>query len=180
MLRVRSAAVLCVVALLSPAVAARQPSSQYDVKAAFLLNFVRFVEWPSTHHTPPLRICVLQPNPFGTRLQAVVAGEQWHGGSVDVRVVRDTRRTVGCHVLYVPEAATNRFVSGVTTLSRQPILTVGEHPRFLEQGGVIRLFIEENRVRFSINQKAAEKVGLVISSRLLRLARNVTGTTEVR
>lgn len=156
-------------------VAARQPSLEYDVKAAFVLNFVRFVEWPQARRAPPLRICVLQSNPFGDRLEAIVSDEQWQGGEMEVRVISEARRGADCHLLYVPEAAAERFERDVSALSGLPILTVGEHPRFLEQGGMIRLFLEENRVRFSINQKSADSVGLLISSRLLRLARTVIG-----
>jgi hypothetical protein len=168
--------VLGLLTLLSTATAARQRPLEYDVKAAFVLNFVRYVEWPSTHHVPPLRLCVLDTNPFGTRLQTVTSGEQWQGAGIDVRVVSGMREGAGCHLLYVPDTAAGRFVAGISALSGLPVLTVGEHERFLEQGGMIRLFVEENRVRFAINQKAADSVGLLISSRLLRLARMVIGS----
>jgi hypothetical protein len=162
---------------LAHAAGARQSSLEYDVKAAFVLNFVRYVEWPPTHRTPPLRICVLQTNPFDKRLETVVTGEQWQGGRIDVQLVPDVRPGIECHLLYVPESAADRFTDGVRALLKQPVLTVGESAGFLQQGGMIRLFVEENRVRFSINQKAAESAGLVISSRLLRLARTVVGST---
>jgi hypothetical protein len=169
----RLCTVVFLVALLSAAVAARQPSLEYDVKAAFVLNFVRYVEWPSQRKSPPLRICVLATNPFGDRLESVVSDEQWQGGGVEVRPVADMRAAAACHLLYVPRAAADRFAAGISAISGVAVLTVGEHDRFLEQGGMIHLFVEENRVRFSINQKAADLVGLQISSRLLRLARNV-------
>ena len=152
---------------------ARQPSAEYDVKAAFVLNFVRYVEWPQARRVPPLDACVLATNPFGDRLDAVVSGEQWQGGAIEVRLVQDMRRATDCHVLYVPDTAADRFASGVSAIAGLPVLTVGEHERFLEQGGMIRLFVEQNRVRFSINQRTADSAGLVISSRLLRLARSV-------
>ena len=175
-LRAGLCTVLCVVTLLSPAVGARQPSLEYDIKAAFVLNFVRYVEWPDTHRTPPLRVCILQPDPFRDRLDALVNGERWQGAAIDVRRVTDLRRSSDCHLLYVPEAAARRFPNALSAVAGQPILTVGEHERFLEQGGMIRLFREENRVRFSINQRAADAAGLTISSRLLRLARSVIDT----
>jgi hypothetical protein len=170
------AVLTCVALLWAVPLAARQPSLEYDVKAAFVLNFVRFVEWPQARRTPPLRICVLQSNPFGDRLDAIVTDEQWQGGEIDVRVIPELRRGTDCHLLYVPESAAQRFEREVSAVSGLPILMVGEHPRFLEQGGMIRLFLEGNRVRFSINQKSADSVGLLISSRLLRLARTVVGS----
>jgi hypothetical protein len=159
----------------SPTVAARQASLEYDIKAAFVLNFVRYVEWPAERRVPPLQICVLATNPFGNRLHDVVRGEQWQGGEVDVQVVADLRAAARCHLLYVPGTAAARFAREISAISGLPILTIGEHVGFLAEGGNIHLFIEENRVRFSINQKAADAVGLQISSRLLRLARNVIG-----
>ena len=168
---------LCFVIAAWPlALVAQQPSLEYDVKAAFVLNFARYVEWPTPRRTPPLQVCVLQSNPFGQRLEAVVAGEQWQGGTIDVRLVADMRSAAKCHLLYVPLAAGDRFSAGLSAVSGLPILTVGEHDGFLEQGGMIRLFLEENRVRFSINQRAADAAGLQVSSRLLRLARAVVGT----
>jgi hypothetical protein len=168
--------VLVLLAVMAPALAGQQTSLEYDVKAAFVLNFVRYVEWPSAQRTPPLQLCVLQRNPFGNRLEAVVNGEQWHGGTIRVRVVNDMRAAVDCHVLYVPASAADRFSLGVSAIAGLPILTVGEHAQFMPQGGIIHLFLEQNKVRFSINQRAADAVGLAVSSRLLRLARTVIGT----
>lgn len=179
MLRAGLCTVLCVT-LVSSATSARQPSLEYDIKAAFVLNFVRYVEWPAARRTPPLRVCTLQPNPFGDQLAALVSGEQWQGGAIDVQTITDVRGGTGCHLLYVPRAATGRFISALGALAGRPILTVGEHERFLEQGGMIRLFLDENRVRFSINQRAADTAGLAISSRLLRLARRVIDASEDR
>jgi hypothetical protein len=156
--------------------AARQRPLEYDVKAAFVLNFVRDVEWPAGNRTPPLRLCTLETNPFGTRLQALISGEQWEGAAIDVRVVGDMRRSGECHLLHVADGATERFMDGISALSGLPVLTVGEQEGFLERGGMIRLFVEDNKIRFSINQKAADAVGLLISSRLLRLARAVIGS----
>lgn len=172
MLPTRLLSVAVLLALAVPA-AGQQPTLEYDVKAAFILNFVRYVEWPPLERQPPLEICVLEPNPFGDRLTAVVAGEEWHGGAVHVRLLPDMRRATGCHLLYVPAAATARFTAGAGLVAARPILTVGEHERFLDQGGMLRLFVEENRVRFSVNQGSADRAGLQISSRLLRLARSV-------
>ena len=177
MVRGCASTVVLLLSVMPDMTAARQRPLEYDVKAAFVLNFVRYVEWPASHRTPPLRLCTLETNPFGTRLQTVVGGEQWEGAGIDVRVVADMRRSVDCHLLYVAEGVTDRFANGISALSGLPVLTVGEHDRFLERGGMIRLFVEDNKIRFSINQKAAETVGLLISSRLLRLARTVIGAS---
>jgi hypothetical protein len=77
--------------------------------------------------------------------------------------------------LYVPATANDAFVQSRLLLRGQPVLTVGEHARFLDHEGMIRLFVEQTKIRFSINQRAASTAGLQISSRLLRLAREVIG-----
>jgi hypothetical protein len=175
MVRTRLLTLALLLGVVLPATA-QQPSLEYDVKAAFILNFVRYVEWPPGDRQPPLRICVLAENPFGDRLAAVVAGEQWQGGAIEVHVVTDARRGADCHLLYVPARAIAQFTAGAPLVAGRAVLTVGEHERFLDQGGVMRLFLEDNRVRFSVNQQAADRAGLQISSRLLRLARTVIGT----
>jgi YfiR/HmsC-like len=153
--------------------AAGQASPEYEVKATFVLNFARYVEWPPKQQTPPFRICVLGSNPFGKRLEAAVEGETWHDGPIVVRRVREVREARNCHLLYVPAADTDRFLSTASEVEGRPVLTVGETARFLSNGGMIYLFIEQNTVRFSINQTSARSAGLQISSRLLRLAREV-------
>jgi hypothetical protein len=160
--------------------AAEQASLEYDVKAAFVLNFTRYVEWPTVRHTPPFRLCVLRDNPFNDRLSSIVAGEKWQDGSIDVHMVSEVRAAQACHLLYVPATAHRAFVDGQPLLHGQPVLTIGEHASFLDRDGMIRLFVDDNKVRFSINQRAASAAGLQISSRLLRLAREVVGSTGAR
>jgi hypothetical protein len=156
---------------------ARQAPLEYEVKAAFLLNFGRYVQWPS----PPsdrFHLCLLGANPFGTRLETIVAGEMWHDKAIDIRRIQDLREARSCHVLYVPASATEQFLAAGPA-SLHSVLTVGETRDFLLQGGMIHLFVEQNKVRFSINQAAAETSGLQISSRLLRLAREVVAQPPV-
>jgi hypothetical protein len=157
-----------------------QPSDlEYEVKAAFLLNFSRYVTWPAEKLAPPFRICVYGSNPFGRRLSEAVSGERWQDGPIEVREIQTLFEGRSCHILYIPEAAGDVLVdhwAGGTL----PTLTVGEHERFVAQGGMIRLFLENNKVRFSVNLAAAETAQLHISSRLLRLAREVIGTAGRR
>lgn len=161
----------------SVAALARQGPLEYEVKAAFLLNFGRYVQWPS----PPsdrFYLCLLGANPFGTRLETIVAGETWHDKAIDIRRIQDLRDARSCHLLYVPASSTERFLAAGAG-SLRSVLTVGETRDFLLQGGMIHLFVEQHRVRFSINQAAAEASGLQISSRLLRLAREVVSQSPV-
>jgi hypothetical protein len=153
------------------AVHAQQPSLEYRVKAAYLYNFVKFVEWPAA--AGPLTICVVGRNPFGSVLQETVRGESIGDRPLAVRSV--AQPDANCQVAFIPEgtaaAPALRAARGI------PVLTVGETPSFLSQGGIINFVVEEGKVRFDINQEAAMRADLKISSRLLRLARS---TTEAR
>ena len=172
MYRKHSPIVALVLVLLAAEASAQAPTIEYDVKAAFLLNFSRFIEWPGAMRGRPFRLCTMEPDPFGSRLEAATAGETWEGRPIEVTRLT-ALRDADCHLLYVPAAAMNRFRANQNALTGQPVLLIGETRDFLAGGGMIRLFVEANRVRFSISQKACEAVGLRVSSRLLRLAREV-------
>ena len=141
---------------------------EYRVKAAFLYNFVKFVEWPAEAGSGPLTICVAGRNPFGTVLQNLVRGETTvDGRRIETRVILDPEST--CHVIFVPDgAATRAYLRGA---AGKATLTVGESDTFIEQGGIANFFIERGNVRFEISPMAAEHAGLRISARLLQLAR---------
>jgi hypothetical protein len=160
--------------------AAQRASLEHEVKAAFVLNFTRYVDWPAARRAAPFRLCVLRDAPFSGRLASVVTGENWHGGAIEVEVVTELRQTQDCHLLYVPAVSETAFAAGQSQLHGRPVLTVGEHDHFLDHDGMIRLFVDQNKVRFSINQRAASAAGLQISSRLLRLAREVIGMVGPR
>jgi hypothetical protein len=166
-------------ALAGDSVQARQAPLEYDVKAAFLLNFARYVGWPAAQRPVPFQLCVLGQNPFGRRLEEAIAGEAWNGRPMRARDIQDVREARDCHLLYVPAAATDRFIASSAQLARRPVLTVGETREFLQKG-MIQLFIDGNKVRFSINQGAADDAQLQISSRLLRLAREIVSDMERR
>ena len=147
--------------------------SRCQIKAAFLLNFVRYVEWPSSAFEAagtPLVLCVLEQNPFGNALERTVAGEIAGGRSLEVRLVPTVQQANGCHLLFFPHAAPLRASSATSETGTAPTLTVGESADFIQMGGIINLVTVAGRVRFEVNVGAAERRGLRISSRLLRLA----------
>ena len=142
---------------------------EYRVKAAYLYNFVKFVEWPTTLQSSVLTICVAGRNPFETVLDDLVGGAVVAGRRLESRVILEP--TPGCHVLFVPQGANaGAYLRAVVG---QPILTIGEEPGFILSGGIARFYVDGINVRFEINPTAAEHAGLRISSRLLRLARIV-------
>jgi hypothetical protein len=155
---------LCVAA---GVVLAQQPTSEYEIKAAFLYNFVRLVEWPPGAGAGPVVICVARANPFGSALEETVRGESVAGRAIAVRVI--PQPADDCDVLFIPaQAAARDYLRAV---DGEPVLTVGESADFIQRGGMVNFVIEEERVRFEINPMAATRANLRISSRLLQLAR---------
>ena len=146
---------------------------EYDVRAAFLLNFTRYVEWPAGRPSLPFRMCVLGKSRFGPWLEAAMAGEKWQQQSILVKTIDELANLPPCDLLYVPAEATDHFLAQQNTLETRPILTIGETAPFLTGGGMIHLFVQDNHVRFSINLRSATLAGLTMSSRLLRLAREL-------
>jgi hypothetical protein len=156
---------LAVILAIWPATA-QDVSLEYRIKASFLYNFVKFVEWPATARSGPLTICVAGRNPFGSVLDDTIRGERVNGRSLTARVILEP--DASCHVVFVPQgAAVGAYLRAARGL---PILTVGEEYRFLDQGGIIAFVVEANHVRFAINSEAAERTQLIVSSRLLQLA----------
>jgi len=147
------------------------------LKAAFVYRFPQFVERPaeSLDGQQTLDICVGPPNPFGDTLQQLVAGESLDGRRLNVRHLSPREEPSECHVLYLPG---DRYADGLRLVADQPILTVGDSQRFLDEGGIIRLSVMDRRVRFEVNAVAAERARLRLSSQLLRLALAVRGVRE--
>lgn len=161
--------------LLAAPLAAQDVPFEYQVKATYLYNFVKFIDWPG-QPTGPLVICVAGRNPFGTVLDDLLVNESINGRPVRARVILEPE--AGCHVVFVPSGAAG---SAYLRASRgAPILTVGEESDFIERGGMISLYRDNENIRFSINPAAAERVKLRISSRLLALARIVDDKGETQ
>jgi hypothetical protein len=151
---------------------AQDADLEYRVKAAYLFNFTKFVEWPSAAlvggRSFSFSICIAGRNPFGPALTATLVGEKAAGLPLAARVV-NAGQVASCHVLFVPRGVDAApYLRGV---GKSAVLTVGESPDFLAQGGAINFVLEESRVRFEINQAAAARAQLRISSRLLQLGR---------
>jgi hypothetical protein len=170
---------LAAAALAMPGSPARaQPAAaEYDVKAAFLYNFTKFVEWPPAAFPDarsPLKICVLGEDPFGKTLRALM-DEEVGGRPLTLLRLDSLSNPAACHVLFISRSERNRLPQIFATLDDAPVLTVGDTPELFEQGGIINFILERSKVRFEINQEAAERVGIKISSKLLALARYVKG-----
>jgi hypothetical protein len=160
------------------ATAQAEPSREYQVKAAFLFNFLQFVTWPEADCAGgdgPFVIGVLGVDPFGATLDQLVSGETMQNRPVVVERYDDVRDVGRCQMLFVSSSEADRLDAIFSAIAGRRVLTVGETPGFAETRGVIALGVSENRVRFEINAGVASGENLSISSRLLRLADVVRG-----
>jgi hypothetical protein len=150
--------------------------NEYAIKAAFVFNFIQFVEWPPSAFPDPgtvLTIGVLGNDPFGPLLDQTVKGESVKGRGFDVRRFRDLDEVKSCHVLFISKSEKERVTLILKHLEGLPILTISELEGFADRGGVVNFYTEKNRVRFEINHESARRKGLKITSQLLCLGRIV-------
>ncbi|MCW5979966.1 MAG: YfiR family protein [Bryobacteraceae bacterium] len=173
----RAAGILLCLSACIPAFSASQrapePPPEYHVKAAFLLNFTRFVEWPPEafpNDESPFGVCVAGNDPFGGVLDAIFEGETANSRPVAIHRIKG-EVPKACHLLFI--GASENHPGGLLAGLPPGVLTIGEEEPFIRAGGVIAFVVEKRRVRFDINQTAARKAALKISSRLLSIARTV-------
>ncbi|HWY57455.1 MAG TPA: YfiR family protein [Terriglobales bacterium] len=153
-------------------------AGEYQVKAAFLFNFAKFVEWPSSsfaNASAPLRICVFGHDPFGDELHNITKDKTVNGRRLEVDQGIDLQVARTCQILFIAASETARLKQIFESLRGADALTVGDTKSFVEQGGMINFVLENSRVQFEVNRKAAEEGGLKISSKLLAVAKLVVG-----
>jgi hypothetical protein len=157
---------------------AQSTVDEYRMKAAYLFHFAQLVDWPADSPNEgggSLLVCILGDDPFHGELESTVAGKQIGSRILRIRHMRPLQDTRGCNVLFISKREGNRIPSLLANLRGAPVLTVGDADGFLSAGGMIRLFLDGNKVRFEINRQAAESAKLKISSQLLFLARSPVG-----
>jgi hypothetical protein len=153
-----------------------QELDEGQVKAAFLTKFGQFVEWPSDVRSGRSRfdLCLAADQTFTRKVEALTSGDRLQGVPIHVREISSPDRVTGCSMIYLGRLTgpNDRLLARAAQL---PILTVGDDPGFLDRGGIIRLRLVGARVRFDIHAGQAKRVGLQLSSQLLRLAQSVHG-----
>jgi hypothetical protein len=150
--------------------------SEYEVKAAYLLNFAKLVEWPSAAFASgkgTLVIGVVGRGPVGDEVARTLAGASANGRPIEVRHVAasDAAALAACQVLFVPD--TERIDPVLAAVQGRPVLVVGEAEEFARRGGAIGFVKDAGTVKFAANPKAAARNGLTVSAKLLRVAREV-------
>jgi preprotein translocase subunit Sec61beta len=164
----------CLAMLPATAVRADGPTREYQVKAAFIYNFAQFVEWPAAafaNEDAPIVIATLGDDPFRGALDLVIQGKSIGKRSLVVRHFAAPEDVKNCHVLFVGAGSEDMLRTVIAKDPARPVLTVGESLQFSNVGGVIRFYEEGNKLRFEIDPRVAEKCGLKISSKLLKLAK---------
>lgn len=150
--------------------------SEGPVKAAFLFNFARYVEWPPAAfegESSPIRLCVMGASAFDEVVSATVSGRSVGLRPVAVEKVASLEEAAGCHLLFleagveVPGPVVAERLGGVA------VFTISDQPGFAAAGGVANFILVDQKIRFEINPSAARRAGLKISSSLLRLAKRV-------
>jgi hypothetical protein len=171
-------------ALLSPGANARSVQTgkpvEYEVKAAFLYNFSKFVKWPAAalRNRAEFTICVIGRDPFGTPLDMLLAGETVDGKRVVARRISGSTDTATCEIAFISISEERRLKEILATLAKANTLTVSDIPQFAQRGGMIEFILSGNKVRFDINLTPAEKAGLMLGSDLLRVAVSVKRNPE--
>lgn len=152
--------------------------SEHQVKAVWLLNFARFVEWPATafpNATAPFVVGVVGKDPFGRELERAFTGKTVKGRPFVFRRISNDADLGGCHILFVPASERKRTRDWIGKLQGGAVLTVGETEEFLQNGGVINFLLKDNTVRFEISLNAAQAAGLKLHANLLKVAVAVQG-----
>ncbi len=156
---------------------AADPPSEYAVKAAFLVKFADYVDWPPdpSAASRPFVVAVLGPDPFGDMLDRIVANKRVHGRRLVARRVTTADEAASADIVFISARDEKDLNRSLRALEGRPILTVGELDGFAASGGMIGFRLQDNTVRFDINVEPATRARLKLSSQLLKLARIVKG-----
>jgi hypothetical protein len=150
--------------------ASDQTSLEYQVKAAYLYNFAKFVTWPQgADNSGPLVICVMGKDPFGPALDDAVRGKSLHGQVVTTKRLPKGAPPQGCQIVFVT-CSESACKESLSHSDWEGILVVGEGDAFVRDGGMIGLILKDGRVQFTVNIDALTKARLDVSSKLLQLA----------
>jgi len=154
-----------------PAQQTKAPESA--VKATYLFNFSRFVQWPADAAAAKgdsFSICVLGEDPFGAVLDTILSGETIGGKPVMTKRVSKPQDALDCRVLYISASEEGRLKEILAGLDKSGVLTVSDIPQFSQRGGMIQFVLVGNKLRFEVNLTNAQTAGLTLSSDLLKVA----------
>jgi len=160
----------------SVSTAAENEPLEYAVKAAYLSKFGLYVEWPRAAFSSPssaLNLCIAGEDPFGATLDKAVADQRIGNRAIVVRRLKPVARDSGCHILYVGGSDKRQIRQVIDAVQGTAVLIVSDGASPAPAGSIINFVVKDNRVRFDIDDEAAEQNALTVSSKLLSLALNV-------
>jgi hypothetical protein len=149
--------------------------TEYEVKAAFIYNVAKFVEWPDERTTDgrnTINFCVFGTDPFGKTLNSV-EGRIVKGKKMQTKPVRSLKEVRDCNMLFISGSEKEQLPRILAAVKDLPVLTMGDVTGFAQQGVMINFYMEHNKVRFEINEDKTKGSKLSVSSQLLKLARIV-------
>jgi len=165
-----------------PVLHAQNPRpTDYQVKATYLYNFGRFIEWPgkvAAAQGGSFTVCVLGQDPFGRSLDATLAGETIGGKTIVAKRISSAEESGDCQILFLSLTDDSRLNKLIADLDKKAVLTVSDAPQFIKRGGMIQFVLEGKRVRFEVNLTATQHAGLTLSSELLKVATAVRKDRE--
>jgi hypothetical protein len=173
-------ALLCLFAAFPmDATVSAQPVSEYDVEAAYLYNFGKFVRWPdSASKGSTFDICILGDDPFGGTLEKLIANDHVHGRPIRKRMISRSAEAAGCAIVYISDSEAGNLHRILSRFAGSGVLLVSNLPDFAQQGGMVQFLLQGDRVRFKVNLNPANQSQLVLSSELLKVAVRVTGSPQ--
>lgn len=160
----------------TPVGAGLQESREAEIKAAFLVQFSKYVSWPDqcfAESDSPIVIGILGRDPFGSKLDKISRSFKAQGRNIKVHRLSDLSNVEQCHVLYISTDKTGELAEIIAALPSMPIVLVSDISGFLDLGGIIHFITVGTKVRFNISLSNSKKIGLKISSKLLKVANKV-------
>lgn len=156
-----------------------QESREYLLKASFIYNFTKFIKWPEEVakeiESDGLNLCVIGKDPFGNLLEQLGQKIRSKGEKISIQRFQLSQKATSCHILFISGSKKAQLTQLLDKIEGLPILLIGDTPQYAQRGVGINFYIEDNKTRFEINQRAVERRGIKISSQLLNLAKIVDG-----
>jgi len=165
------------ISVLNNSICPGQSATEYQVKAGYLFNFLKFVEWPDdsfTHTQSKWVIGIVGDSPVGNQLSKLAEGKNILGRELLVKKFQSADNLRDCNILFISDSEKKRLPSILASLRGSSVMTVADMDHFIESGGMVQFVVENARVRVSIDVGGTERSGLKVSSKLLALARAVT------
>jgi hypothetical protein len=154
---------------------------EYQLKAGYLYNFTRFVEWPTnafSRDAAPFSVCIFGEDPFGDLVERTMSQKRVGERRLAITRLRANDDPRGCHLLFFSESHLWQFAKVQAQIGQESVLTVGEGRDFTKRGGVVGMVMDEDRIQLEINVVAAGRARLRISSKLLSIVRVISEPTQ--